>query len=294
MTFQQIKYFLCVAETGSISEAARRMYVAQSSVSGAIRDMEEYYGIQLFHRSGKGVALTSAGEELLSELRVIDRKMDFLKNKYARCEQERVVFSVAAQHHIFGLDCFLNVIKEIKAAEYRLCFLECSTIEIMENVERGYADIGLFFYSEPIARQTLQEIRAHNLEHHSLGREKIHIHMHKSHPLNRKPAIHKSDLAAWPCVTYDQILQSQPFSGEVFTSCPYKLGTTDRAAAYSMLTSMDALIAGTSFVPEAERQRDIIARPLEDGYTIQQVWVTRKDHRLSEPAQRFVSALPHL
>lgn len=178
------------------------------------------------------------------------------------------------------------------AAAYRFCFLECSTMEILENVERGYADIGLFFYAEQLERQVQQEIREHNLQCRSFGREKIHIHMHKNHPLNRKETIRKSDIAAYPCVTYDQILHAQPLSGEVFAACPHKLGTTDRAAAYSMLTKMNALIAGTSYVPEAER-RDIVARALEDGYMIRQVWVTRQNYTLGELAQRFISALPH-
>ena len=60
------------------------MYVAQSSVSNAIKELENYYGVQLFQRSAKGVVLTGVGEELLQELRVIDKKMEFLTD-YTVC-----------------------------------------------------------------------------------------------------------------------------------------------------------------------------------------------------------------
>ena len=294
MTLQQIKYFICTAETGSISEAAKRMYVAQSSVSAAIKEMESYCGVQLFQRSAKGVILTGAGEELLLELRVIDKKMDFLKDKYNERNKKSVTFSVAAQHHICGLDGFLSVAKWMTAEEYKICFLECCTSEILENVARGYADIGVFFYSDPMSKQVLQEMKNHNLQHHSLGKEKIHAHMHKNHPLTRKKHIYLNDLMDYPCVTYDRILRSNPLSGEVIAFCPRKIGTTDRAAAYSMLCSLDAFVTGTSYLQSDPHYHNILSRPIEDGSMIHLVWVARENYNPSDMAQRFINTLPHL
>lgn len=290
MTLQQIKCFLSAAETGSISEAAKRLYMAQSSVSSAIRELEKYCGVQLLERNAKGVILTGAGEELLSELLVIDKKMDFIKNKYSTRNKSET-FSVAAQHHIFGLDGFLSIAQHVTAEEYKLCFLECSTSEILENVERGFADIGVFFFSEQLSKQALQEIKNHNLQYHSLGKEKIHVHMHKDHPLAKKESVSVNDLKAFPCVTYDRILRAQPFSGEVIAECPRKIGTTDRAAAYSMLSALNAVVTGTSYVPVAEQQRNILARPLEDSYTIQLVYVVRKDYALTDLAKLFIDTI---
>ncbi len=290
MTLQQIKCFLSAAETGSISEAAKRLYMAQSSVSSAIRELEKYCGVQLLERNAKGVVLTGAGEELLSELLVIDKKMDFIKNKYSTRNKSET-FSVAAQHHIFGLDGFLSIAQHVTAEEYKLCFLECSSSEILENVECGFADIGVLFFSEQLSKQVLQEIKNHNLQYHSLGKEKIHVHMHKDHPLAKKESVSVNDLKAFPCVTYDRILRAQPFSGEVIAECPRKIGTTDRAATYSMLSALNAVVTGTSYVPVAEQQRNILARPLEDSYTIQLVYVVRKDYALTDLAKLFIDTI---
>ena len=84
MTFQQIRYFIAVAEIGSISETAKNMYVAQSSISNAIREIESYYGIQAFVRTAKGVCLTDDGRELLSGLRIVTNQMEMLDRNYAR------------------------------------------------------------------------------------------------------------------------------------------------------------------------------------------------------------------
>ena len=71
MTLQQIRYFISVAESGSISEAAKRLFTAQSSISSAIKEIENTYDITAFIRESTGVRLTRSGEELLIEFKGI-------------------------------------------------------------------------------------------------------------------------------------------------------------------------------------------------------------------------------
>ena len=69
MTLQQMRYFIGAAESGSISEAAKRSFTAQSSISGAIKEVENTYGITAFVRDSKGVRLTEAEKSFLSNLK---------------------------------------------------------------------------------------------------------------------------------------------------------------------------------------------------------------------------------
>ena len=81
MTLQQMRYFIGAAESGSISEAAKRSFTAQSSISGAIKEVENTYGITAFVRDSKGVRLTRSGEELLIEFKGILNRLDYLDAK---------------------------------------------------------------------------------------------------------------------------------------------------------------------------------------------------------------------
>ena len=66
MTLQQIKYFLEVAQTRRFTAAANNLYVAQSSLSYAIRELEHELGVPLFARNvNKKVTLTEYGETFL-------------------------------------------------------------------------------------------------------------------------------------------------------------------------------------------------------------------------------------
>ena len=58
MTLQQLKYIVTVAETGTITEAANRLYISQPSLTNAIRELEKEMKITIFLRTNKGIILS--------------------------------------------------------------------------------------------------------------------------------------------------------------------------------------------------------------------------------------------
>ncbi len=76
MNFHQIKYLLALAETNNFSRAAERVHVTQSTLSSAIRKLEDELQILLFDRTTKGVHITREGEKFLSHARVIFSEMN--------------------------------------------------------------------------------------------------------------------------------------------------------------------------------------------------------------------------
>ena len=74
MELRHLRYFATVAETGSLSQAAEKLFIAQPPLSVQIRQLEEELGVALFVRHPKGVRLTAAGQALLPEARyLLDR-----------------------------------------------------------------------------------------------------------------------------------------------------------------------------------------------------------------------------
>lgn len=69
MTSRNLQIFVTVAELGKMTEAARVLYITQSSVSQAIASIEQEYGVVLFERLSRGIFLTDAGKELLNYAR---------------------------------------------------------------------------------------------------------------------------------------------------------------------------------------------------------------------------------
>lgn len=76
MDERKLTYFVAVVDAGGVTRAARRLHVAQPSLSEALRAFERELGVRLFERVGRGVRLSSAGEALLGPARQILRTID--------------------------------------------------------------------------------------------------------------------------------------------------------------------------------------------------------------------------
>ena len=76
MTLQQLRYVTAVADCGSMNEAAKTLFVSQPGLSGAIKELEEETGIEIFKRTNKGVLPTPEGEEFLGYARQLLNQYD--------------------------------------------------------------------------------------------------------------------------------------------------------------------------------------------------------------------------
>ncbi len=71
MTFEQLSIFVAVAERQHLTKAAEALRLTPSAVSAAIKVLEGFYNVQLFHRVGRGIELTEAGRVFLDEAKAV-------------------------------------------------------------------------------------------------------------------------------------------------------------------------------------------------------------------------------
>lgn len=81
MDIRQLKYFIAIAEEGSLSAASARLHVAQPSLSHHVMKVERELGVTLIKRSSRGVVLTESGQILLKHAREICASMDLCRDK---------------------------------------------------------------------------------------------------------------------------------------------------------------------------------------------------------------------
>ena len=111
MTIQQCIYVLEIHNTGSFSEAARKLFVAQSSLSTSIKSLEDELGIKIFERSKNGAVLTVEGAEFVRYAAEIASKNDFVINRYKRASSGSRLF-VSTQHYDFIADAFARLVSD--------------------------------------------------------------------------------------------------------------------------------------------------------------------------------------
>ncbi|WP_276850229.1 LysR family transcriptional regulator [Enterocloster lavalensis] len=293
MTIQQMKYFIAVADSGSISEAAKRLYAAQSSVSSAIKEIEFYYGNTAFSRESKGACLTKEGEELLIEFKGILTRLEFLDEKYLGKHRSYQGFSVSAQHHICGMDSFISAINSVEGETYEFGFYECKTLEILERVDRGMDDLGIIFFSGQRREQMMQEFRNRHLTYHHLSYKKAHIYLSQTHPLAKYQEIPMEELEQYPYVAYDRTSEANlAYTDRApFLRLKKIIYVSDRASTYSLLRWCNGFVVGSGYHSSDRYYSDIVCRPLQNGIDLDVGWVAKNKRILPEIAGRFINLM---
>lgn len=98
MRIQQLQYLEEIVKTGSINEAAKRLFLTQPSVSNAIKELENELNLKLLLRSKIGVTLTDEGREFMIYARQILDQVYLLEERYKEQSKRKQAFSVSAQH----------------------------------------------------------------------------------------------------------------------------------------------------------------------------------------------------
>lgn len=180
MELRHLRYFRAVAEFGSFTAAARKLHVAQSSISEQILDLEGEIGGALLDRTGRQVRLTPQGQIFLEEARktldAAERAVD-LTRRSLRGE----VGTLTIGFFLWGAGGFFpRIIREYRARRpgIRLSLVDMLASEQMVALEEGRIDVGLTRPPEPPFDKTLRS--------EELYRDPIVVALPRHHPLAGK------------------------------------------------------------------------------------------------------------
>ena len=137
MTLQQLKYVVTVAETGTITEAAGKLYISQPSLTNAIHELEREMQIVIFNRTNKGISLSKEGDIFLGYARQVLEQAEILEDKYKGEGSGKKQFCVSTQHYSFAVNAFVDLIKKYGQEEYDFSLRETQTYEIIEDVAKA-------------------------------------------------------------------------------------------------------------------------------------------------------------
>lgn len=113
MTLQQLKYTITLAETGTITEAASKLYISQPSLTNAIHELEKDMNIIIFNRTNKGISISKEGEDFLGYARQMLEQATILEDKYKGDNGGKKKFCVSTQHYSFAVNAFVDLIKKL-------------------------------------------------------------------------------------------------------------------------------------------------------------------------------------
>jgi LysR family hca operon transcriptional activator len=182
MELRHLRYFIAVAEMGSLTEAAeRRLHTSQPSLSRQIRDLEYQVGAELLSRSVHGVALTGAGKAFLDHARLALAQVDAAVEAARRAAQPaRKTFAIGFQtgHEMNWLPKAMHVLRgELK--DIQVTISSDYSPDLAEALLRGRLDVA-FLRAEP----------NFDLGYEVVDHEPLIVLMPSDHRLISREAIH--------------------------------------------------------------------------------------------------------
>ena len=294
MTLQQLRYIVTVAETGNITEAAKRLFITQPSLTNAIRELESEMQITLFNRTNKGVVITNEGDVFLTYARQVLDQVGLLEEKYLNSKEQRPRFSVSCQHYSFAVNAFVDVIKKFDANQYDFTLRETQTHEIIEDVSNLKSEIGILYVSSKNEEVIKKLLKQNELEFQELFVAKPHVFISSKHPLSEKESISLSDLEEYPYLSFEQgEYNSFYFSEEILSTLDRKknIKVRDRATLFNLVIGLNGYTVSSGVISKELNGKSIIAKPLLVEEYMQIGVITKKNVHLSRYGVAYIEAL---
>ena len=294
MTLQQLKYVIEVADRGSITEAAKSLFIAQPSLSAAIHELEAETDTKIFKRSSRGVLITPEGAEFLGYARQVVQQAALIEDKYIARSSVRQRFSVSTQHYSFTSSAFVELVRAQGGEAYEFTLREGKTYDTINDVRTLRSEMGVLYlssFNEAVIRKMLREA---NLVFSELFSARPHIFVGRNNPLAGRESVTLADLEPLPCLTYEQGDQNAfYFSEEILSTLNHEksIKVTDKGTIIDLMVGTDGYTISSGICPSYLRGDDIISIPLTVDEVIRIGVITHRDYRPTVLGETYLRIL---
>ena len=294
MTLQQLKYVIEVAEKGSITEAAKSLFIAQPSLSSAIHELEEETGTTIFMRSNRGILITPEGTEFLGYARQVVQQAALIEDKYIAHSASKQRFCVSTQHYSFTSSAFVELVRAQGGASYEFILREGKTHDTINDVRTLRSEMGVIYLCSFNEAVILKLLREANLVFSELFAARPHIFIGRNNPLAGRSVVTLEDLQPLPCLTYEQGEQNAIYySEEILSTLNHdkSIKVTDKGTIIDLMVGTDGYTISSGICPSYLRGDEIISIPLDVEETIRIGVITHRDYRPTPLGQMYLDIL---
>ena len=293
MTLQQLKYVTIVAETGTITEAANRLYISQPSLTSAIHELEKEMNIVIFNRTNKGINITKEGGDFLGYARQVTEQFGLLQSKYID-KKVKEKFSVSTQHYTFAVKAFVETVKQIGMEQYEFAVHETTTISVIENVKNFKSEIGVLYENDFNEKVLNKMFKENGLEFVELFSCDTFVYLWSGHPLAKQDVITMEELDEYPCLSFDQGKNNSLYLAEEMKSTyEYRrlIKANDRATLLNLMIGLNAYTLCSGIICEDLNGNDYKAVPLKETEKMRIGYIKRKGAKVSHIGELYIEEL---
>lgn len=299
MNLLHMKYAVTVAKTNSINKAAKKLFVGQSALSRAIKELEADIGISLFERSAKGMTLTAEGETFIDCAENILSRVDMVENMFKKDKTEKLKFSVSVPRASYISYAFAEFSKTLKNdVNAEIYYRETNSMRTLKNVLEENYKLGIVRYAETYDKYYKDLFKEKNLNCELVCEFKYNLVVSKDSELASEKDLSDENLCGYTEIAHaDPYVPSLPFAEvkkeEFSKNVKNRIFVFDRASQFELLAKNKNTFMWVSPIPD-----DLLSRygliqldSVKSDRIYKDMIIYKKDHSLSKLDKLFIEKL---
>lgn len=284
MEIRVLRYFLAVAQEGSVTRAARALHLTQPTLSRQIRELEEELGQTLFSRGGRELSLTREGLLLRQRAEEIVGLAEITEKEFRSLGEKTVSGDLSLGCGESKALSFVTDALKVLQDEHPLIihhFFSGNGEIVMDRLDKGLLDFAVLMGAENTERYYSLPLPNHD----TWG-----LLMDKDDPMAQKKAITAEDLLGIPLILSSQSLSRDELSGWL----GFPMSRLHIAATYTLLFNGSLMVrSGLGYalcfdhIAPSGKDSPFAFRPLTSPLSL--VW--KKHQILSAPAEAFLAKI---
>lgn len=191
MTIQQVQYILTVYQTGSISKAAAKLYLAQPNLSSAIQALEQEIGVQIFTRTNRGTVPTEKGRQVLETAKQLYE--NYLRMMRVARESEPIQIRIGCTPHRPLCQAYLRLCQMYQDAPWvQLTYGYYMAEELLEMLYLAKLDVAVITapYTWDITKNSLRKrLQDRGIEARQIATVPAVLRLGPKHPLYHRKTV---------------------------------------------------------------------------------------------------------
>lgn len=296
MNLLHMKYAVEIAETNSINKAADKLYVGQSALSRAIKELEASLGVTLFERSAKGMFLTADGEIFIRHAKNVLAQIDEIENMFSGGTISKKHFSVSVPRASYIAEAFAEFSKVIdKDMQAEILYKETNSMRAVKNILQEDYKLGIIRYAENYDKYYKTMMDEKGLDYELITEFRHVLIMSSESPLAKKEKITYGDLVDLVEISNpDPYVPSLPLAEvrkeELSEISSRRIFVFERASQFELLSENPETYMWVSPVPKKTLERfDLVQRKCDENKRVyKDLLIHRKDYSHSELDNMFI------
>ena len=296
MNLSQLKYVVEVSRTHSITQAAENLFMAQPSLSRAIRELEEELGLTIFKRTAKGIVPTPEGEEFILQAADIADRVRNLERAYKSSDGGGQRLSLSAPRASYIAQAFERIVAGLpREGKIDLNYKETNSMRVISTVAQNNYNLGILRYRVSHEEYFLRQLAEKELRAEPIWTFEYVVLFSRLHPLAARPQLCAEELRPYLRLVHgDPYVPSLPYmelkKTERLEENDRCIAIYERSSQMELLSQVSDTYMRCSPVPRAMLERYGLVQRACQGESCprRDVLITRKNYRMTRLDKQFL------